>query len=111
MVLISLWPSILLTMAISAPAARVFVAHEWAQVACGHMRQIMPLAPARVAACGLRWGEGADESASLAWLDFAQSFDGEAWQRECAAGQFGFRRHDGLMPAHPLQATLHVQDT
>ena len=47
----------------------------------------------------------------LAWLDFAQSFDGEARQRERAAGQFGFRRHDGLMPGDPLQATLHVQDT
>lgn len=74
------------------------------------MRQIMPLAVGLVLACGLRRGEGADESAPLAWLDFAQSFDGEAWQRECAAGQFGFRRHDDLMAAHPLQAALHVQD-
>ena len=80
------------------------------QVARGHMRQIMPFAPARVLACGLRRGEGADESASLAWFDFAQSFDGEAWQRERAAGQFGFRWHDGLMPGDPLQAMLHVQD-
>lgn len=46
----------------------------------------------------------------FAWFDFAQSFDGEARQRECAAGQFGFRRHDGLMPGDPLQAALHVQD-
>lgn len=55
------------------------------QVACGHIRQIMPFAPASVLACGLWRGEGADESASLAWFDFAQSFDGEAWQRERAA--------------------------
>ena len=26
-------------------------------------------------------------------------------------GQFGFRWYDGLMPAHPLQATLDMQDT
>lgn len=46
----------------------------------------------------------------LAWPELAQSFDREARQRERAAGQFGFRRHDGLMPGDPLQAALHVQD-
>lgn len=74
------------------------------------MRQIMPLAVGLVLACGLRRGEGADESAPLAWPELAQSFDREARQRERAAGQFGFRRHDGLMPGDPLQAALHVQD-
>ena len=70
----------------------------------------MPFAPARVLACGLRRGEGADETASLAWPEFTQPSDCEARQRQRAAGQFGFRRYDGLMPADPLQATLHVQD-
>ena len=74
------------------------------------MRQVMPLAPALVLACHLWRGERTDESASFAWFDFAQSFDGEARQRECAAAQFGFRWYDDLMPAHPLQTALHVQD-
>ena len=100
----SLWPSILLTMAMSAPAARVFVAHEWRRLragTCGRLCRLHQLAYWR-AVCG---------GAPLAWPELAQSFDREARQRERAAGQFGFRRHCDLMPAHPLQATLHVQDT
>lgn len=46
----------------------------------------------------------------LARLELAQTLDREARQRQCATAQFGLRRHDDLMAAHPLQTALDMQD-
>ena len=70
----------------------------------------MPFAPARVLACGLRRGEGADESAPSRGLSSRNRLTAKRGNGSVRRDSSVFGGTTASCPGDPLQAALHVQD-